>query len=101
MPFGLQPQDLLIILIVALLIFGPSRLPELGRSVGSMMREFRTATKEATQSFSEEVKPAEVKSQEVKPAEVKSQEPPSVACKNCGKPVPAGAKFCTECGAAQ
>ena len=91
MPFGLQPQDLLIILIVALLIFGPSRLPEIGRSIGSMMREFRTATKEATQSFREEVKPAEEKTQEVT----------SIACKNCGKPIQAGVKFCPECGVAQ
>ena len=42
MPFGLQPTHLILILVVALLVFGPSRLPEIGRSFGSMLREFQT-----------------------------------------------------------
>ena len=41
MPFGLGIQELLIIGGIALLIFGPSRLPKLGRSVGETIREFR------------------------------------------------------------
>ena len=35
------PLELLIILIIALVIFGPKRLPDLGRSLGKGMREFR------------------------------------------------------------
>ena len=46
MPFGLQPTHLIIIAIVALIIFGPSRLPEIGRSLGKTLREFQNATKE-------------------------------------------------------
>src|SRR3970040_1726638 len=37
-------QELILILVVALLVFGPRRLPELGRSLGRAMREFRRAT---------------------------------------------------------
>jgi TatA/E family protein of Tat protein translocase len=37
-------QELLIVLIVALVIFGPKRLPDLGRSLGKGVREFRNAT---------------------------------------------------------
>ncbi len=48
--FGLQPTHLIIIAIIALLVFGPSRLPEVGKSVGKMIGEFRSATKEATDS---------------------------------------------------
>jgi len=43
--------EVMIILIVALVIFGPSKLPEIGRSAGQAIREF----KKATQSITEEV----------------------------------------------
>ncbi len=98
MPFGLQPLHLVVIAVVALIIFGPSRLPEIGRSVGKTLKEFQAATKEATQALSEEVaKPAEVKKEE--PA--KSAESAQATCKSCNQPIPAGKKFCPECGAAQ
>ena len=41
--FGLQPLHLIVILIVALLVFGPSRLPEIGRAIGQSISEFRNA----------------------------------------------------------
>ena len=88
--FGLRPEHLVIIVVVALLIFGPSRLPEIGKAIGKTINEFRSATKEATQAITEEV--------QQKPAEPK---PATVACKNCGKPVTVGLKFCPECGTAQ
>lgn len=37
---------LIIILVVALLLFGPSKLPQLGKAVGQTLREFRTSAKE-------------------------------------------------------
>jgi sec-independent protein translocase protein TatA len=91
MPFGLQPTHLIIIAVVALIIFGPSRLPEIGRSIGRTLKEFQAATKEATQSFTDEV---------VKPVEAPKPVAEST-CKSCGKPIATGAKFCHECGAAQ
>ena len=45
--FGLQPWHLIVILAVALIIFGPSRLPEIGRAIGSSIREFREAATSA------------------------------------------------------
>lgn len=36
----------LVIIVIALLVFGPSKLPELGRSVGKTLREFKNGTKE-------------------------------------------------------
>jgi sec-independent protein translocase protein TatA len=39
----LQPTHLLFILVVALLVLGPKRLPEVGRSLGRGMRDFRNA----------------------------------------------------------
>lgn len=46
--------ELLLILVVALVVFGPSKLPELGKSLGNAIREFR----KATQSLQEEVQKA-------------------------------------------
>ena len=41
MPFGLQLWEILLVLALALLIFGPQRLPEMGRSLGKGLREFK------------------------------------------------------------
>ena len=41
MPFGIGPLELIIVLVIALVIFGPKRLPDLGRSLGTGMREFK------------------------------------------------------------
>ena len=38
---NIGPLEIGIVLVIALLVFGPKRLPELGRSVGSGMREFK------------------------------------------------------------
>jgi len=38
---GVGPTELIIVLVIALLIFGPKKLPGLGRSLGSGMREFK------------------------------------------------------------
>ena len=47
MPFGLSFPELLIILVALLLIFGAKRLPEMGRSLGKGMREFKDAVTNA------------------------------------------------------
>src|SRR5260370_42165126 len=55
MPFGLQPIHLVVIFVVALLIFGPRRLPEIGRGVGKAINEFRKGTLEMTESLKDEI----------------------------------------------
>ncbi|OCS82458.1 twin-arginine translocase TatA/TatE family subunit [Caryophanon tenue] len=42
---GISAMSLIIIGVVALLIFGPKKLPELGKAMGSTLREFKNATK--------------------------------------------------------
>ena len=55
MPFGIQPIHIVVIVVVALLIFGPKRLPEMGRSIGKAINEFRNGTREMTDSIRQEV----------------------------------------------
>ena len=43
MPFGIGTVEIVLILIVALVVFGPKRLPELGRSMGRGIREFKNS----------------------------------------------------------
>src|SRR2546430_4748385 len=48
--FDIGLQEMLVIGVIALLVFGPSMLPELGRMVGRAMREFRRASDEFRQT---------------------------------------------------
>ena len=43
MPGWIGPSEIIILLVVALLVFGPKRLPEMGRSIGKGMREFKSS----------------------------------------------------------
>ncbi|HEX7362950.1 MAG: Sec-independent protein translocase subunit TatA/TatB [Bryobacteraceae bacterium] len=53
----LMPQHLLIILIVALFIFGPKKLPELGHGLGKGIRSFKDSLKSVTSSSEEPATP--------------------------------------------
>lgn len=47
---------LIIILIIALIVFGPSKLPQLGRAVGQTLKEFKNSTKDIVDDVAEEFK---------------------------------------------
>jgi TatA/E family protein of Tat protein translocase len=53
-------QEILLILVLALLIFGPRKLPEIGRSLGKSLGEFRRATTELKRSIEQEVRTEEI-----------------------------------------
>jgi sec-independent protein translocase protein TatA len=55
--------ELLIILTIALIIFGPRKLPELGRSLGRSLGEFRRASNELRNTLDEEIRMEETKTE--------------------------------------
>lgn len=59
MPFAnIGIGGLILILIIALIIFGPSKLPELGNAFGRTLREFKSATKDLVDGDEEDKKNA-------------------------------------------
>ncbi len=80
--FGLGMPELVVILVIALLVFGAGRLPEVGSSLGKAIRGFKEASEKR------EPEPP------VKGGEVTDGR----ACPQCGKTVPPEAAFCPSCG---
>ncbi len=65
--------EVLVILVLVLLLFGPKRLPQIGRTLGRGLREFRQATSELKRTVETEIANAEV--EEARPAPAAAIEP--------------------------
>jgi len=77
--FGMGMPELLVILVIALLVFGTKRLPEMGSSIGKAIRGFKGSM------------------------EGDGREPTTLpatpaSCVQCGQPAPLEASFCPHCG---
>ena len=70
MPGWIGPWEIAILLVIVLLVFGPKRLPEMGRSLGKGMREFKDSV---TGKDEEDAAPPEL------PAETEPKEPVSAS----------------------
>jgi sec-independent protein translocase protein TatA len=81
---ALQPMHLIIVLAIVLLIFGPGKLPDLGRAIGDSMREFKRATNDLSAG-----------SAGTEPAAAAI----SAICGQCKAPLAANTRFCGSCGA--
>ena len=57
--FGLGIPEILVIFVIALIVFGPKKLPDLGRSIGRALAEFKKASEESQESVREEMKEVE------------------------------------------
>ena len=73
--------ELIIILVIALIIFGPRKLPELGRSLGKSIGEFKKASNELRSTLEEEIRVEEQRDRQTQTA---SSTPPAAT------PPPAG-----------
>jgi sec-independent protein translocase protein TatA len=74
------PWEIILVLIVALLLFGPKRLPEMGKSVGKSMREFKDSLSGKDDDEIEQHSPV-TRTQELPPAA------PAPAAASVGAPV--------------
>ena len=101
---ALQPGHLIVILVIVLLIFGPGKLPELGKAMGDGLRELKKATggeeagKDATAAAASTTAPvagASTSSATVTPISAATAK----TCPSCHGSVPVGDKFCGNCGA--
>ena len=74
MPFNIGPGELIIVLIIALLVVGPGKLPDVGSALGKSIREFRKAATDVKDSTS--LEPAQATAA---PAPAAARPPPVVA----------------------
>ncbi|RAV13845.1 twin-arginine translocase TatA/TatE family subunit [Paenibacillus contaminans] len=76
---SIGPTGIILIVLVALLLFGPSKLPELGRAFGRTLKEFKNGAKELVgnaENGDDDQQRKEIRSEEVKVHEVKTEARP-------------------------
>ena len=82
----LQPWHVIVILVIVLVVFGPGKLPMLGKAVGDTVKDFKKAVSDEPKSDA---------------AAATALGPGMRACTTCHKPVPENDRFCGACGAQQ
>jgi TatA/E family protein of Tat protein translocase len=66
-PIGMQ--ELIIIFVIALIVFGPRKLPQLGKSLGKSLAEFKRASNELRSTLEEEIRVEETRREIMEPIE--------------------------------
>jgi TatA/E family protein of Tat protein translocase len=80
MPFGIGPGELIIVLIIALIVVGPGKLPDVGAALGKSIREFRKASTDVKEAVSlEEPAPAPASAPAPAPASAPAAVPATAA----------------------
>jgi len=92
----LQPWHLIVILVIVLVVFGPGKLPELGKAMGEGIKELKKATsgedeKDAATTAATTTAPTAGSVTPITAA-------PTRVCPSCRGTVPVGDKFCGNCG---
>lgn len=64
--FGIGMPELIVILVIALIVIGPQKLPDLARSLGKGLAEFKRATEDFKQSVEDEARVQEEKERQAK-----------------------------------
>ena len=95
---ALQPGHLIVILVIVLLIFGPGKLPELGKAMGDGLRELKKATGQEEAHKDDGTVASSTTAAPVTPISAAPMAAPARVCQSCRGAVPAGDKFCGNCG---
>ena len=78
--------ELIVIFVIALIIFGPRKLPELGRSLGRSINEFKRASNELKNTLEEEIRVDEQRTATKAPETVATPAPDSSVSRSSGTP---------------
>lgn len=87
--FGLGSQELLVILVIVLILFGANRLPQLARSLGSSMKEFKKGIDEGKGENGSVTKPKD---------DLKAASTELRPCRSCQNPLAVDWSHCPRCG---
>jgi sec-independent protein translocase protein TatA len=105
-PFGLGPLELVIILLVLVMLFGATRLADIGGSLGKGIREFRKNVKDGEEDEDDLMPAPRAQATTVAPPVATTNGAPAegvvqaVKCPSCESLNPAGARHCNQCGTA-
>ena len=97
-PFGLGPMELVIILLVLVMLFGATRLADLGGSLGKGIKEFRKEVKAEDEEETAPAPRAQAMASSTNGNDGGTETVSAVKCPNCGSLNPVGARHCNQCG---
>ena len=96
---GMGPFELVMIVLVVLIIFGPKNLPKLGKSLGKTVKGIREGMDEATsEAKGDDAKFSEAEDVQVEDADDADADDGKKFCPECGAENPTENKFCKKCG---
>lgn len=99
-PFGLGPLEMGLILLVLVMIFGATRLADLGGSLGKGIREFKKNVKDDEAETPVVTVTTPVSAPPMAHNSNGNETVSAVKCPNCGTLNPVGARHCNQCGTA-
>ncbi len=99
-PFGLGPLELGLILVVLVMLFGATRLADIGGSLGKGIKEFRKNIKDEDEDEGRAAPPPSTPtaSTPAPTANGGAETVSAVKCPNCGTLNPVGSRHCNQCG---
>jgi Sec-independent protein translocase protein TatA len=92
--FGISFEELIVLLMLALILFGPEKLPEYAEKLGRLVAKLRQSSQEVTQQFHEAY-------QSYKPPNPLEEPPARSFCTHCGQRLEQEFAFCPRCGRRQ